>query len=119
MTNTSWTSSKLNLQSESTCTNPALSLSLSFAGRGASGPSTIESLFFFSFFFFCARALMGSGDRSERIRTFNYAQDRITDHRVNSSVFGVLSFLDGEDLIDSLIDKLKRADAALRLQQMN
>jgi hypothetical protein len=34
-------------------------------------------------------------------------------------VFGVLSFLDGEDLIDSLIDKLKRADAALRLQQMN
>ena len=41
------------------------------------------------------RALVGTGDRSERVRTINYAQDRITDHRVGTSVFGVHAFLEG------------------------
>mmetsp|Transcript_56522 Transcript_56522/g.91494 ORF Transcript_56522/g.91494 Transcript_56522/m.91494 type:complete len:347 (+) Transcript_56522:2-1042(+) len=65
------------------------------------------------------KALVGTGDRSERVRTINYAQDRITDHRVGTSVFGVHSFLEGEDLIEDLLDKLKRVEAAQRLLQMD
>ena len=65
------------------------------------------------------QALVGTGDRSERIRTFNYAQDRVTDHRVNASVFGVESFLAGEELVEDLIDRLRRADAAVRLKEMD
>lgn len=48
------------------------------------------------------RAQVGSGDRSEKIRTYNFPQNRVTDHRVNLSVYNLEAVLDGE--LDELID---------------
>jgi len=56
---------------------------------------------------------VGTGDRSEKIRTYNYPQGRITDHRINFSIFQVEAFLDGD--IDEMIDALNTADRALKL----
>ncbi len=51
------------------------------------------------------RAQVGSGDRSERIRTYNFPQGRITDHRINLTLYNLTKALDGEihELIDSLV----------------
>ena len=57
---------------------------------------------------------VGSGDRSEKIRTYNYPQSRITDHRINKTIFSLGSFLDGD--IDGLITDLIAADTAERLK---
>ena len=52
-----------------------------------------------------ARKLMvGNGDRSEKIRTYNYPQDRITDHRINLSVHNLPSFMMGN--MDEMLDAL-------------
>jgi len=59
------------------------------------------------------KSQVGTGDRSEKIRTYNYPQGRITDHRIGVSVFQMESFLDGE--IDEMIDSLITADRALKL----
>jgi len=50
------------------------------------------------------RGLVGSGDRSERIRTYNYPQGRVTDHRINLTLYQLDSILEGE--LDPLIDPL-------------
>ncbi len=57
---------------------------------------------------------VGSGDRSEKIRTYNYPQGRITDHRIGMSVFQMENFLGGA--IDEMIDNLIAADRAERLK---
>ncbi len=64
------------------------------------------------------RSQVGTGDRSERIRTYNYPQGRITDHRIGLTLFSLESFLNGNigDMIDALItadtaEKLKNAQA--------
>ena len=57
---------------------------------------------------------VGSGDRSEKIRTYNYPQGRITDHRIGMSVFQMENFLNGA--IDEMIDNLIAADRAERLK---
>lgn len=57
---------------------------------------------------------VGSGDRSEKIRTYNYPQGRITDHRIGMSVFQMENFLNGD--IDEMIDNLIAADRAERLK---
>mgnify|MGYP002756992677 CR=1 FL=1 len=51
------------------------------------------------------KSQVGSGDRSERIRTYNFPQGRITDHRINMTLYRLQDFLDGdiEEMIDSLI----------------
>ena len=56
---------------------------------------------------------VGTGDRSEKIRTYNYPQGRITDHRIKFDVFQMEAFLDGD--LDEMIDALNTADRALKL----
>ncbi len=60
------------------------------------------------------RTQVGTGDRNERIRTYNYPQGRITDHRIGYTVYTLESFLNGN--IDSLIDALATADTAEKLK---
>ena len=57
---------------------------------------------------------VGSGDRSEKIRTYNYPQGRITDHRIGFSVFQMENFLNGD--LDEMIDNLIAADRAEKLK---
>ncbi len=57
---------------------------------------------------------VGTGDRSERIRTYNYPQGRITDHRIGMSIYQMENFLNGD--IDEMIDNLIAADRAERLK---
>jgi len=61
------------------------------------------------------RSQIGSGDRSERIRTYNFPQGRITDHRIGLTLYKIDSVLNGE--LDELIDALTAADTASRLAQ--
>jgi len=53
------------------------------------------------------RSMVGTGDRSAKIRTYNFPQSRITDHRINLSVFNLADVLDGD--LDELIDALRMA----------
>ncbi len=57
---------------------------------------------------------VGSGDRSEKIRTYNYPQSRITDHRINKTIYTFDSFLNGD--IGELVDELIAFDTAERLR---
>ena len=57
---------------------------------------------------------VGSGDRSEKIRTYNYPQGRITDHRIGMSIYQMENFLNGD--IDEMIDNLSAADRAEKLK---
>ena len=59
------------------------------------------------------KSLVGTGDRSERIRTYNFPQSRITDHRIGLSVFTMDTFLMGE--IDGMVEALARADREAQL----
>lgn len=60
------------------------------------------------------KSQVGSGDRSEKIRTYNYPQGRITDHRIGMSIFQMENFLNGD--LDEMIDNLIAADNAEKLQ---
>jgi len=60
------------------------------------------------------KSQVGSGDRSEKIRTYNYPQGRITDHRIGLSIYQIENFLNGA--LDEMIDNLIAADRAERLK---
>ena len=60
------------------------------------------------------KSQVGSGDRSEKIRTYNFPQSRVTDHRINKTIYSLDTFLNGD--IDSIIDELISADTAERLK---
>ena len=57
---------------------------------------------------------VGSGDRSEKIRTYNYPQSRVTDHRINKTIFSLGAFLNGD--IGEIVGDLMAAEAAERLK---
>ncbi len=59
------------------------------------------------------KSQVGSGDRSERIRTYNFPQGRVTDHRINLTLYKLDQFLDGD--IDEAIDGLITADQAAKM----
>ena len=61
------------------------------------------------------RSQVGTGDRSERIRTYNYPQGRITDHRIGLTIHSLENFLNGR--IDEMIDALIAADRAEKLKE--
>jgi peptide chain release factor 1 len=61
------------------------------------------------------KAQVGSGERAEKIRTYNFPQDRVTDHRVDLTRHDLPGFLDGD--IDDLIDAVATADQARRLEE--
>ncbi len=60
------------------------------------------------------RSQVGSGDRSERIRTYNFPQGRITDHRINVTIYKLDNFLDGD--LDEIIDALITHDQAEKMK---
>ena len=59
------------------------------------------------------RSQIGTGERSEKIRTYNYPQSRVTDHRINVSSYNLASVMDGE--IDQFIDELSLREETERL----
>jgi peptide chain release factor 1 len=60
------------------------------------------------------KGLVGTGDRSERIRTYNYPQGRITDHRINFTIYNLPNFMNGD--VDEVIDALIAHNQAILLQ---
>ena len=62
------------------------------------------------------KGLIGSGDRSDRIRTYNFAQGRLTDHRINLTLYKLLSIMEGD--LDDVIHALQVASGAQRLQDL-
>jgi peptide chain release factor 1 len=58
--------------------------------------------------------LVSTGDRSAKIRTYNYPQGRITDHRINKTMYNLGSFMNGD--IQEMIDSLKMAENAEKLK---
>jgi peptide chain release factor 1 len=61
--------------------------------------------------------MVSTGDRSAKIRTYNYPQGRMTDHRINLTLYNLPSILDGN--IQEIIDKLQMAENAERLKESN
>lgn len=64
------------------------------------------------------KSQVGSGDRSERIRTYNYPQGRVTDHRINLTLYKLDSVVSGEDL-DEIIEPLLAEDQAAQLAALD
>ena len=62
------------------------------------------------------RSMVGSGDRSDKVRTYNFPQDRVTDHRIGKTVHNLPGVMDGD--LDDLIDALVMADQADRLSTL-
>ncbi|SVC61285.1 uncharacterized protein METZ01_LOCUS314139, partial [marine metagenome] len=62
------------------------------------------------------RTMVGSGDRSEKIRTYNFPQGRVTDHRIGLSIYQLESTLDGE--IEPFISSLISAEGAEKLKNL-
>lgn len=58
---------------------------------------------------------VGSGDRSERIRTYNFPQGRVTDHRINKTAYNIAGMMDGGKELDEFVDALRTVDEAERL----
>jgi len=64
------------------------------------------------------KSKIGTGDRSERIRTYNFPQGRVTDHRINFTIHKLEEFLSGE-VFDQMIENLSIQDQEMRLKSLN
>ena len=62
------------------------------------------------------KSLIGSGDRSERIRTYNFPQGRVTDHRINLTLYKIEKIMDGD--LDELLSALSAEHQAEQLAQL-
>ena len=62
------------------------------------------------------RLQVGTGDRSERIRTYNFHEGRVTDHRIGLTLYAIQNIMDGD--LDEIIDALKAAEQAARLRSL-
>lgn len=60
------------------------------------------------------KSMVGSGDRSDKIRTYNFPQNRVTDHRIGLTLYNLSNIIEGE--LDELIEQLKLADRTEKLQ---
>ena len=63
------------------------------------------------------RSQVGTGDRSEKIRTYNFPQGRVTDHRIKLTLHKLDSIMNGD--LDEIIDSLIAADQTAKLAKMN
>ena len=61
------------------------------------------------------KSLVSTGDRSAKIRTYNYPQGRITDHRINKTMYNLSAFMNGD--VQEMLDALKMAETAQRLKE--
>ena len=61
------------------------------------------------------KSIVGSGDRSEKIRTYNYPQNRLTDHRINLTLYNLDTILEGR--LDEVVEALQMADTAEKLKE--
>ncbi len=59
--------------------------------------------------------MVSSGDRSAKIRTYNYSQGRVTDHRINLTLYNLQSIINGD--LQEVIEKLQMAENAERLKE--
>lgn len=61
------------------------------------------------------KSQVGTGDRSERIRTYNFPQGRVTDHRIGMTIYSIEAFMNGD--IDSMLEALRIADQTAKLEK--
>ena len=62
------------------------------------------------------KGLIGSGDRSDRIRTYNFPQGRLTDHRINLTLYKLLMVMEGD--LGEVLDGLQQAREAEQLEEL-
>ena len=63
------------------------------------------------------KSQVGTGDRSERIRTYNFPENRVSDHRIKLTIYKLDQFLNGD--MDEILDALIAADPAEKLRQQS